>query len=285
KAERDLDRFLRLARRHHHQVSLALFRLDRFEGIAERHGHGAADLAVRWFAHLLQQSFRAEDIISRWNNDDFVVALFDAGSDDAVARAREVIAAVRDQHFVASNGEKFSLTCSAGVATFPDDASDPASLYASADAALVSARVTMPDEALGIASAPHLRAHGRVDVVLIEDDPAVAALVIHALESRQYAVRWLRDGHEAAAALLGESPELRARLVLLEVNLPAFDGLSILRALSAQGKLQQTRAIMLSVRSSEAEVVQAFEMGAFDHVAKPFSVSILVERIRRALSA
>lgn len=284
KAERDLDRFLRLARRHRHQVSLALFRIDRFEHVTELHGQGAADHAARWFAHLLQQSFRAEDIVSRWSADDFVVGLFDAGSDDAVARVREVMAALRDERFTAPNGDSFALTCSAGVATFPDDAADPVSLYASADAALVSARVTMPDDALGIASAPHMRVNGRVDVVLVEDDPAVAALVIHALESRQYAVRWLRDGHEAAAALLGESPELRARLVLLEVNLPAFDGLSILRALSAQGKLRQTRAIMLSVRSSEAEVVQAFEMGAFDYVAKPFSVSILVERIRRALT-
>lgn len=285
KAERELDRFLRLGRRHGHQVSLAIFRIDRFDGVAPLHGQAIADQALRCFAQLLQQSFRAEDVVARWGGDDFAVGLFDAGSEDALVRVREVMAGLRGQRFITASGEGVVLTCSAGVASFPHDAGDPSALYASADAALVAARAGTPGEALGVASDPYKRDHRRVDVVLVEDDPAVAALVVHTLERRGYAVRWLRDGHEAAAALLGETPEIRARLVLLEANLPAFDGLSILRALAAQGKLRHTRAIMLSVRSTEAEVVQAFEMGAFDHVAKPFSVSILVERIKRALAA
>jgi DNA-binding response OmpR family regulator len=40
---------------------------------------------------------------------------------------------------------------------------------------------------------------------------------------------------------------------------------------------------MLTVRATEAEVLQAFELGAFDHVSKPFSVKVLMHRIARAL--
>lgn len=284
KAERDLHRFLRLARRHRHEVSLVVFRLDRLAAVAARHGQAAADQAMRWFSHLLRRSFRAEDIVSRWGADDFAVGLFDAGGKDAVARAHEVMAALRDHRFPSPMSESPAITCSVGVATFPDDGTDAPTLYAGADAALVAARAANPVEAIGVASDPYRRVNGRVDVALVDDDPAVAALVIHALESHQYSVSWLRDG-QAAAALLGEAPELRARLVLMEVNLPVFDGLTILRALGEQGKLRHTRVVLLTVRSTEAEVVQAFELGAFDHIAKPFSVSILVERVRKALTS
>jgi DNA-binding response OmpR family regulator len=43
------------------------------------------------------------------------------------------------------------------------------------------------------------------------------------------------------------------------------------------------RVIMLTARSGEREVLEALELGAFDHVAKPFSVPVLMQRIRRAL--
>ena len=109
-------------------------------------------------------------------------------------------------------------------------------------------------------------------------------MLLHALESRQHQVRWIRDGQEAADALLGDRPEIRARLILLEVNLPGLNGLSLLRSLAAQDMLRHTRVIVLSARSTEAETVQAFELGAFDYVPKPFSVAVLTERIRRALS-
>ncbi len=48
-------------------------------------------------------------------------------------------------------------------------------------------------------------------------------------------------------------------------------------------RLRQTRVIMLTARSAEAEVLEALELGAFDHVPKPFRVPVLMERVRRAL--
>ena len=285
KAERELDRFLRLARRHHHQVSLVLARLDRLEDVGERFGQGVLDGVVLWFGQLLQQSFRSEDVVSRWGPNEFVVGLFDANAANATVRAREIMAALREREFHAADGQAFSLTCSAGIATFPDDATGTVELHAAADAALLGAGGGLTGEALGVASAPNTRSAGWVDVLLVEDDASIATLLVHALESRQYLVRWLRDGREAAAALHGDRPEIKARLVLLEVNLPGLDGLSVLRGLAAQDKLRHTRVVVLSSRTTEAETIQAFELGAFDYVAKPFSVAVLGERIRRALSA
>jgi DNA-binding response OmpR family regulator len=62
-----------------------------------------------------------------------------------------------------------------------------------------------------------------------------------------------------------------------------MDGLAVLRRLARDGVLGRTRVIMLTAHSGEAEVVEALELGACDHVSKPFSVPILIQRIRRAL--
>jgi len=108
---------------------------------------------------------------------------------------------------------------------------------------------------------------------------------MHALAARRYSVHWIRDGLEAATALTGDKPQLAARVVLMDVNLSTLDGLSVLRALAAAQTLRRTRVVMLSQRTSEAETLQAFELGAFDYVPKPFSLAVLAERVRRALVA
>jgi DNA-binding response OmpR family regulator len=72
-------------------------------------------------------------------------------------------------------------------------------------------------------------------------------------------------------------------MVLLDVDLPRLDGLAVLRRLAHDGLLQHTRVIMLTFRADEREVLEALELGAFDHVTKPFSLPVLMQRIRRTL--
>ena len=73
--------------------------------------------------------------------------------------------------------------------------------------------------------------------------------------------------------------------MLLDVGLPGLDGLSVLRHLGQRGRLGTTRVVMLTVRANEGEVLEALDLGAFDHVAKPFSLAVLMHRVRRAVEA
>ncbi|MEJ7787594.1 MAG: response regulator, partial [Solirubrobacteraceae bacterium] len=91
------------------------------------------------------------------------------------------------------------------------------------------------------------------------------------------------DGRAAVEALEGADPPIRPRLALLDVDLPGLDGLSVLRRLRRGGALDRLRVIMLTARATESEVLEALELGAYDHVAKPFSVPILMQRIEQAL--
>ena len=122
----------------------------------------------------------------------------------------------------------------------------------------------------------------QVDVVMVDDDIVLGQLVRHALETRGFTMMVIEDGKAAIEALLGPSP-LRCRLLLLDVDLPGLDGFSVLRRLEAAGVTRRTPTIMLTVRASETEVLEGLRAGAVDHVSKPFSMPILMQRIRLAL--
>ncbi len=124
---------------------------------------------------------------------------------------------------------------------------------------------------------------GSVDVVVVDDDEVLSSLLLYALKTQGYRTEWIADGQVAADRLKGPTPMLRTRIIVLDVNLPGLDGISILRELSRTGTLKETKVIMLTVRSAEPEVLSTLEIGAFDHVAKPVSVPVLMQRIKRAL--
>lgn len=121
------------------------------------------------------------------------------------------------------------------------------------------------------------------DVILVDDDEVLVELLCHAITARGYTAKSLGDGTAAMTQLAGGNPPLRGRVIVLDVGLPEHDGLAVLRALARDGITTSSRVIMLTARSLESEVIQALDLGAFDHVSKPFSVPVLMHRIRRAL--
>jgi DNA-binding response OmpR family regulator len=99
---------------------------------------------------------------------------------------------------------------------------------------------------------------------------------------RQYTFLRFTDGAEAAKAL-GEE-RVKCRVVLLDVGLPSLDGFGVLQDLRKKGLLEKTRVIMLTARSSEAETLRALDLGATEHITKPFSIPVLLGRLAQTLS-
>jgi CheY-like chemotaxis protein len=180
------------------------------------------------------------------------------------------------------NGGGAETTLSGGVACASPDGIDVPALVAAAERALGEAKRAgggrLATEGAGDAEGE------RVDVVVVEDDQSVVDVLNLALESMSLSSRRLGDGNDAIVALAADPPPLVADVVLLDWDLPGVDGLSILRRLAETGVLERTRVIMLTARASEEETLKALELGAIDHVAKPFSVPVLVEKVRRALA-
>jgi diguanylate cyclase (GGDEF)-like protein len=277
-----LEDLIALAEQFGQPLSIALIDLDDFKGLNDRLGHAAGDDALRRIGSMLTEAFRGQDVVGRWGGEEFVVGTYGMVRDDGVQRVAEVLENFRAEHFIGREGRSARVSFSAGVAEFPRDGRELHDLYTAADEALYCAKAegrnrVLPAGTSRSASSQH------PDVVVVEDDSALASVLVESLETRGHRTRWLDDGQEAVAALAGASPDISPDLIVLDVDLPGLDGLSVLRRLAHDGVLSNTRVIMLTARTGESEVLEALELGAFDHVAKPFSVPVLMQRVRRAL--
>lgn len=114
-------------------------------------------------------------------------------------------------------------------------------------------------------------------ILIAEDDPALASFVRKGLESEHYAVDVSGDGEQAR----GLASEFDFDLVVLDLNLPRLDGISILRDLRA--RKTGTPILILTGRSRVEDRVQCLDLGADDYLVKPFSFSELSARIRALL--
>jgi DNA-binding response OmpR family regulator/HPt (histidine-containing phosphotransfer) domain-containing protein len=246
--------------------TLAAVRVDALEE------HDDRDAALAAAVTVLREVLGPVDVIARWQGDELVVGMLGLDGHDARARLGEAIEGVRRDHP--------PLTLSAGVAEFPRDGAETVPLVAAAVEARRRAEAAGGDRIAGTGSVEP----DHVDIVLVEDDDVLAQLVLHALETRGYRTRWIDDGARASEELGGERPPLRADLVLLDWDLPGRDGLTVLRLLAADGVLERTRVVMLTLRASEREALASLELGASDHIAKPFSLPVLMHRIRRTLA-
>ncbi len=281
RSEQGLERILRMAARFEQPLSMAVLDLDHFKRLNDRLGHAAGDAILRRLGGLLLEMFRGEDVVARWGGEEFVVGMYGMPRVDAVQRLAEVLERFRREAAPSGVALPGGSTFSAGVAQFPDDGADLHALYLAADAALYQAKAAGRDRVVPVGFRGEEAERGP-DVVVVEDDPDLAALLVHALRTRSQVVEHIADGQQAAEVLAGGVPRLAPPLLVLDVDLPGLDGLSLLRRLAGAGALERPRVIMLTARAAEAEVLEALELGAFDHVAKPFSVPVLMERIRRA---
>jgi len=111
-------------------------------------------------------------------------------------------------------------------------------------------------------------------ILVVEDEPKVAAFVRSGLEEHGYGVTVLQRGDEALTRLGGEVFDA----VLLDIMLPGRDGLSVLRKLRAGGN--NVPVLLLTARGDLEERVEGLNLGADDYLAKPFALSELLARLR-----
>jgi DNA-binding response OmpR family regulator len=118
--------------------------------------------------------------------------------------------------------------------------------------------------------------HDALRILVVEDDENLRRLVAAYLEREGYQISEAADGSEAIALVDTHKPDL----VILDLMLPKISGLEVARAIRAK---LATPILMLTARSSEADMLQGFEAGADDYLVKPFSPKVLVARVQAIL--
>ena len=116
-------------------------------------------------------------------------------------------------------------------------------------------------------------------IIIVEDDPAIAEMLLYHLQDLGYEVKHFADGLRAKEYL--SSPSVVYDLLVLDIMLPGYNGLDLCRELR---QLRPTVPIMLLTSlDSEADRVVGLELGADDYLTKPFSMRECQARIKALL--
>jgi two-component system phosphate regulon response regulator PhoB len=116
-------------------------------------------------------------------------------------------------------------------------------------------------------------------ILIVEDEPALVAMLRYNLESEGFEVDEAGDGESALVQVAEQLPDL----VLLDWMLPELSGIEVCRRLRRKKETRNLPIIMVTARGEEQDRVRGLDTGADDYIAKPFSPSELLARIRAVL--
>ena len=116
-------------------------------------------------------------------------------------------------------------------------------------------------------------------VLVVEDEDALAQTLKYNLEKEGYQVRLAGDGEEALVMVDEALPDL----ILLDWMIPKVPGIEVCRRLRTRSDARNTPIVMLTARGDEGDRIRGLDTGADDYIAKPFSISELMARLRAVM--
>ncbi len=128
---------------------------------------------------------------------------------------------------------------------------------------------------------------GRVELLLVEDNPDDVELTLHTLEDFNFTdrIHVARDGAEALDFIFRRAPYAGRnmdppRVILLDIKLPKVDGLEVLRQLKADPATRLIPVVMLTSSQEERDLVESYRLGVNSYITKPVSFDQFVAAVR-----
>ncbi|WP_432696126.1 sensor domain-containing diguanylate cyclase [Marinobacterium sp. YM272] len=134
------ERYLIKSQHSSQPLQVAMLDLDRFKQLNDTYGHLDGDRAIQHFASTLKSHLRAGDNLFRWGGEEFLLLCPGVSSAEAAALMTRLIAQVAAAPFMTSSGERLTITCSAGLAGYPQDGQSIRELVSKADQSMYAAK-------------------------------------------------------------------------------------------------------------------------------------------------
>jgi len=280
-----------------HRLAVALFDLDRFKQLNDRHGHAAGDAALIAFAAVLQRNTRRMNLSARIGGEEFLAILLDVEIAGAVRFAERVVAETRALRLPSG-----PLTVSGGLAAYEEGMGSHEVLVAAADRALYAAKRQGRDRVVvaerfatgstgstGAAGAAAPRAAatglaamldlgGSESVLVIDDDEDVRNALARMLGAAGYRVEATGDPEEILARYRDGRP---ASLLVTDIVMPQMSGLTLAdQVLAYEPGL---RVVYLSGYVQQDVSWGGLPGAVTAFVAKPVDLRELLQTVREVL--
>jgi CheY-like chemotaxis protein len=129
----------------------------------------------------------------------------------------------------------------------------------------------------------------KVDILLVEDNPADAELALRALRKGKLAnhITWVKDGAEAlefifrSGAYAGR-PDQHPRLILLDLKLPKVDGIEVLKRIKADERTRMIPVVMVTSSAEGRDIAESYKLGVNSYVVKPVEFEQFSETVAKA---
>jgi diguanylate cyclase (GGDEF)-like protein len=135
----ELQKRMKAAERFGKRLSLIVTDIDHFKRVNDTYGHAVGDKVIRALGEILRGLKRGTDIVARFGGEEFCILCEETDARGAVLLAERVREQLGQRTFESELGS-FNVTCSLGVAAYPDDAADDGQLFELADKALYGAK-------------------------------------------------------------------------------------------------------------------------------------------------
>jgi two-component system cell cycle response regulator len=271
-------------------ISLAFIDLDKFKSINDGYGHHVGDLVLQGLAHMLQTNLRTTDLMARFGGEEFVVVLPNSSETQAIRSIQAILDQVGKQPVAQNEGQAFSITFSAGVAQWQPGMSIGEWLRM-ADGAMYQAKQQGRNRVLGVQDSNSLLVGSHEEymppvnekkrLLLVDDDSILRSIIVSYLEHLPIDIVQASDGQEALQILRKEQFDV----CIFDGLMPNMEGFSLIAMVKSDEHLSKRdmKIIMLSGKKKEDDAARGLQLGADDHMTKPFSPVELEMRVRRIL--
>jgi diguanylate cyclase (GGDEF)-like protein len=267
------------ARRYGRKVSCAMFDVDNFKNINDRHGHTAGDRILKSLADILLSQTRSSDIVARYGGEEFVVILPETAGREASISSERVRKAFEELELRFADDDS-AVTVSCGIATYPDHAADSSTLLRMADSALYRAKsegrnrsmVAFSDSESEFCSSGSTSAK----ILIVEDNDysrCVASLVLRA------------SGYEVLEATGGQMGISLARtthpdLVIVDLQLHDMNGLEATRQIVELDANRSMAVVALTASALPDDLEALARVGCRGYITKPIDTDMLASQIQ-----
>jgi two-component system, response regulator len=130
---------------------------------------------------------------------------------------------------------------------------------------------------------------GKLEILLVEDDPADAEMTLRALRQKNLAnrVHWVKDGAEAlefmfrSGGYAGRDPNHTPKLIMLDIKMPKVDGIEVLRQLKANPETRTVPVVVMTSSNEEQDVIESYRLGVNSYIVKPVHFDVFLDTVAK----